>query len=164
MDPFRSTSVDTNGWALIKEIEASAPGTFDNEVDWAGTNTPPTTGLISVPHQRRRSTFDNTFISIWVVAIDGANALLGRGSPEMAWTVQGVYVVRRRQELIHPAEYESPLAADIVVDSAGITTGVTLNREIRIPARAIDQFTTRFHTFTNVPGTAERLLVYWRPQ
>lgn len=164
MDPFRSTIVDTNGWGLIKEIEASAPGTFDNEVDWAGTNTPPATGTISVPDRRRRSTFDNIFISIWVVALDGANALLGRGSPEMTWTVQGVYVVRHRQELVHPSSYTSPLSADVVVDSAGITTGVTLNREIRIPARAIDNFTTRFHTFSNVPVTAERLLVYWRPQ
>ena len=168
MQDFRNQQVATNQWQHLKTLTAAPAGTFADETDWAGTNTVPTTGLTGIPHERRRSNEDLEFISLWVVALNGAGALLGRGSPAMGWTIQMVQVVRYPDDLIFDTGADrttaAPLTTSVVVDSAGISTNVTLNREIQLECRAMRRFTTRFSTFTNVPGTAASLLVFWRPQ
>lgn len=168
MQDFRSQQNETNQWQLLKTIAAAAPGTFNDETDWAGTNTVPTTGLTGLPHNRRRSSEDLDFITLWVVALNGAGALLGRGSPVMTWTVQTVQIVRYPDDLIFDTGADrttaAPITSSVVVDSAGVSTNVTLNREIRVECRAMRRFTTRFSGFANVPASAESLLVFWRPQ
>lgn len=165
---FRAQQNETNQWQLLKRIEAAAPGTFNDETDWAGTNTAPTTGLAGLPHNRRRSNEDLDFISLWVVALNASGALLNRGSPVMTWTVQTVQVVRYPDDIIFDTgaarTTAAPISSSVVVDSAGVSTNVTLNREIRVECRAMRRFTTRFSGFANVPGTATELLVFWRPQ
>lgn len=166
-DDFRTQQIATNQWQLLKTIAADSPGTFSDETDWAGTNTVPTTGLTGLPHERRRSGQHLDSISLWVVALDGTGALLGRGSPVMNWTIQMVQVVRYPDDFIFDTgaarTTAPPLSSSVVVDSLGLSTGVTINREIELSGRAIRRFTTRFSGFTNVPGTAESLLVFWRP-
>lgn len=168
MQDFRAQQNETNQWQLLKRIEAAAPGTFNDETDWAGTNTAPTTGLAGLPHNRRRSNEDLDFISLWVVALNASGALLNRGSPVMTWTVQTVQVVRYPDDIIFDTGADrttaAPISSSVVVDSAGVSTNVTLNREIRVECRAMRRFTTRFSGFANVPGTATELLVFWRPQ
>ena len=168
MQDFRNQQIATNQWQLLKTLTAAPAGTFADETDWAGTNTVPTTGLTGLPAERRRSDEDLDFISIWVVALNGAGALLGRGSPVMNWTVQMVQVARFPDDFIFDTgtarTTAPPLRTSTVIDSTGVSTGVTLNREIRLEARAMRRFTTRFSGFANVPGTAETLLVFWRPQ
>jgi hypothetical protein len=166
-DDFRTHQIATNQWQLLKTIAADSPGTFSDETDWGGTNVAPTSGFTGLPHERRRSHEDLEIISLWVVALDGTGAVLGRGSPVMNWTIQMVQVVRYPDDLIFDTgpnrTTAPPLLSSVVIDSLGVSTGVTLNREIQLEARAMRRFTTRFSGFTNVPGTAETLLVFWRP-
>lgn len=167
-DDFRTQQIATNQWQLLKTLTAAPAGTFADETDWAGTNTVPTTGLTGLPHERRRSGQHLESISLWVVALDGSGALLGRGSPVMNWTIQMVQIARYPDDFIFDTgaarTTAPPLSSSVVVDSLGLSTGVTLNREIELSGRAIRRFTTRFSGFTNVPGTAATLLVFWRPQ
>lgn len=153
----------TDQWQHLKTLTAAPAGTFADET-FMTTLTVPSTGLAPVPHTKRLSSRPLEQIHLWVIALNASGAILTRGSPEMTWTMRGIYVVHGRHDVYLPQDTAPYFTGDTLIDSVPTSTNVTLNRELRIPVRGQGRFTTQFEGFMNVPALATELLVFWRAE
>lgn len=146
-------------WYYLKDVDGTA-GTIAAEDDFAGavtgtSNTQPSTGLVSLPH-RNDSTVKPSVRVIVVPMIIATGAVVARG--DLAFAIQAIKVIAAPNR----KEPAGTPQVSITIDSAPRTEDMTGNREIDVDVRGADLFSVRLSAITDVPGTADRLRIfYW---
>jgi len=99
-------------------------------------------------------------IVFYVVGYNAAGAVLARGSAAFDLLV---YEFIRTHD-IRENDLAGVSIPSAVIDSAPISTNVTLSRKIAINAKGINRFQIGIQNLANMPATLDRFRIFWRPE
>lgn len=141
-------------WQLLR---TKTDETTDDD-DWAGTNTAPSAGILASfgPHETSEGR-PITGIEVVVLAVTAARVPVNRATGTVDLQFTEVFP-RDVAEL-----GGTPGDADAVVDcSSASTTAVPLNRKVYFELNGARQWTIRVTNDASLPGTTDRLEIWWR--
>lgn len=145
-------------WRILRDTGGGWAGTAVDDADFtdpAQLAAFEALGVQSVPN-RTPDGEEAKVIVFYAVGYSAAGAVLARASSAFE-----IYVYEHiRNHDVRNGQVESLPA--VVIDSAPISTNVTLNRKITINAKGIERFQIGIQSYATMPAGIDRVRVFWR--